>query len=264
VGNEEGYARETEWSVVPATARDQKKIAENFGNLNWMDVDIGSRDKILKADRLIWYPAECDTGIRPGWFFNKNYKTKSLQSLLSIYLKSVGRNAVLLLNVPPDKRGLIHEDDVERLGELRKSLDSIFKIDLALNASIHTCSVRDHNDRFSADKALDGKDDTFWSPNEINGGCFEFDLGKIQKINCVLIQENIRNGQRVESFTVETNEKDGWRKITDGTTIGYKRILCFNEIEVRKIRVRINQSRSYPEIGNFAIYYAPQLAIDKM
>jgi len=133
VGTESGYGRETEWSVVPFSSDSLKKNsaimhpdslkADFLPPVDVMQQDLGSREKIMGADRLIWYPSEVDVSIRPGWFYHENEDSlvKSPDKLADIYFSSVGRNSVLLLNVPPDKRGLIHENDVKSLRECGQS-----------------------------------------------------------------------------------------------------------------------------------------------
>ena len=112
VGTESGYGRHTEWSVLPGTSTSQEDIAKNsqqaqtdgaFVPQDLMDEDLGSREKIYDASSLIWYPAEIDVSIRPGWFFSRgdNELVKTPEKLVDIYYNSVGLNGVLLLNVPP-------------------------------------------------------------------------------------------------------------------------------------------------------------------
>ncbi|HSK14294.1 MAG TPA: alpha-L-fucosidase, partial [Phnomibacter sp.] len=144
VGTETGYGRETEWSVVPADNMDPEKIAETSqqdlafkpqGDM--MGDDLGSREKIRNAKALVWYPAETDVSIRPGWFFHdaENDKVKDPEKLLDIFFHSVGKNGVLLLNIPPDKRGLVHEKDIEALQGWKKRRDEIFAKNLLKNRS---------------------------------------------------------------------------------------------------------------------------------
>ena len=106
--------------------------------------DLGSRDKIMKAKGLVWYPAETDVSIRPGWFYHpeENDKVKSPEKLLDIYFHSVGRNSVLLMNIPPDKEGLINEADIKNLKEWTKMRDNIFKNNFAKGA--YDCFCKRH------------------------------------------------------------------------------------------------------------------------
>ena len=128
VGNESGLAREDEWSVVPAYLRTPEIVTWEEGEVP-PDVkqevhDLGSRAQVMEVEELIWYPAECDVSIRPGWFYHasEDGQVKSPETLVDLYYKSVGRNSFLLLNIPPDRRGLLHENDVECLARFPKDI----------------------------------------------------------------------------------------------------------------------------------------------
>ena len=139
VGTESGYGRETEWSVVPDVAQNLDAIAAGsqqnpvdgaFVPGDMMADDLGSREKIKNAKALVWYPSETDVSIRPGWFYHadQDNRVKTPEKLVDIYYSSVGRNSVLLLNIPPDKRGRIHDNDIKSLMGMRKILDQTFAI----------------------------------------------------------------------------------------------------------------------------------------
>lgn len=128
VGNEGGVGRETEWSVtplVPSIFPESDSINAAMG-IDAMSTDIGSRKLLEQATRLYWWPSEVDVSIRPGWFYHEREQPKSLAELSDIYLNSVGRNSVLLLNIPPDSRGLIPEADSLRLMEMHRWIDDSF------------------------------------------------------------------------------------------------------------------------------------------
>lgn len=133
VGNEGGVGRATEWSVTPLTPSifpEADSVNKALG-VDEMSAEIGSRELIAKASRLYWWPSEVDVSIRPGWFYHDDQQPKSLLQLAHIYLQSVGRNSVLLLNIPPDRRGLIAEADSVRLMELHNWLETSFGTDLS-------------------------------------------------------------------------------------------------------------------------------------
>jgi alpha-L-fucosidase len=145
VGTETGQGRLTEWSVLPLNANQQASIAANsqkdmtfapIGNL--MNEDLGSRQQLLSAKGLIWYPAETDVSIRPGWFYHdkEDSKVRTPAGLMDLYFSSVGRNSVLLLNIPPNRQGLISDADVRSLQGWRKDMDSTFGINLAAGATV--------------------------------------------------------------------------------------------------------------------------------
>jgi alpha-L-fucosidase len=236
VGNENGVARETEWSVQPPELTTES------------------------VKSLRWHPAECDVSIRPGWFYHaqEDNKVASLDELLDIYHKSVGRNSVLLLNIPPDRRGLFHENDVRRLRELRKVLDATFKTDLARGAEAKASNVRQNSPQYSPGNIVDGDKNTYWTPDEgVNTATIDFDLGQNRKFNRAVLQEHIKTGQRVEEFSLAAWDGQNWKEFARGTTIGYKRILTFADISAQKIQLRIIKSRLSPTISNFSLFLAP-------
>ena len=145
VGTESGYGRETEWSVIGLSEKDYTQIGTYPNEWKGMDYDLGSREKLKDAIRLAWWPAETCVSIRPSWMYYKDEddKVKTVEHLLDIYYSSVGRNGVLLLNFPPDTRGLIHETDALRARQLRAVLDATFKHDFALK----TETTASHNAR---------------------------------------------------------------------------------------------------------------------
>ncbi len=267
VGTETGYGRETEWSVVPASAAMMDDIAygsqqsETDGIFIPSDdlykPDIGSRDKIRDAKGLIWYPSEVDVSLRPGWFYHKKEDSlvKSPKKLVDIYNASVGLNSVLLLNFSPDKRGLINRNDIQNVRGMRKILDKTFKNNLAKNASLRVDVV---NIAYNAEHITDNDPLTYWTPGiEKTTATIEISLSKSKTFNRCVLQENFRNGQRVESFVLDVFQNGKWEKLTGGTTIGYKRILVFDDTNTQKVRLRILSSRDYPEISTFGLYKAP-------
>lgn len=236
VGNEGGVGRETEWSTTAFTPLSYARSTEQNGSLGLVEMskDLGSRDLIGKAQEVFWYPSEVDVSIRPGWFYHpyQDREVKSLEHLVDIYYKSVGRNSVLLLNIPPDTRGLIHEIDTQRLLELRKYLDETFSTDIA-------CGPK-----------------KVWKASE--GSSMILDVAPGFPVNTFMIREDISKGQRVEGFTLEAWKDGQWEKIAEGTTVGYKRLLRFPDIQTSKVRVTITASRLTAMISQMGLYYAPE------
>lgn len=257
VGTESGNGRTTEWSVVPIDAQVQENIAAGsqkdvgFAPTNMMDNDLGSREKINKAKSLVWYPAETDVSIRPGWFHHpaEDTRVKTPQRLLDIYYSSVGRNSLLLLNIPPDKRGLITDYDTKALKEWRALLDETFAVNFLKGAAVKTSNGK-------GPKGLtDGNYKTYWTTNgKDTSAVIEFTLKAPQTIDLLALQENITVGQRVEKFVVEYKDGEEWKKITDGTTIGYKRLIKFAPVTVSVVRLRIESSRLNPTISEIGLY----------
>jgi alpha-L-fucosidase len=260
VGTETGYGRETEWSVTalaPGARPGMTKIKEEMG-LNAQSEDLGSRDVIEKADHLFWYPAEVDVSIRPGWFYHEeeDNRVKSLAKMVDIYFNSVGLNSVLLLNIPPDKRGLIHENDVARLKELKDYLDKTFSKNLMTGA---TFSQALQTQTIPADNAFGAA----WKTKEIPATA-EADLAGTKTFNVILLQEDITKGQRVEKFRVEAYINNQWKSIASSTTIGYKKLLRIHETSASAVRLTIEKARDNAIISNFGLFMAPEILTDPM
>ncbi|MBC8182860.1 alpha-L-fucosidase [candidate division KSB1 bacterium] len=271
VGTESGYGRETEWSVIPVEFQEQDKIAEEsqhkpvekaFVPKDMTLKDFGSRSKIKKAQALAWYPSEVDVSIRPGWFYHQSQddKVKSPEKLLDIYFSSVGRNSLLLLNIPPDRRGLIHENDIKALQGWRTILDSLFSVNFVKDAK---CRSSNSARRHGIEKTIDGKKNTYWTTEEgVERVALEYNFTKRKEIDVVMLQENIRVGQRIEKFHLEAWIAGKWKKIADGTTVGYKRLLCFPTVKTSCIRISITKSRSNPTLTNVGFFKLPEELIE--
>ena len=243
VGNEDGLARESEWSVLP-----EKPPGDQTAK------DLGDRKYLSGTKKLVWYPAECDVSIRPGWFYRaeEDGQVKTLAQLLDIYYRSVGRNSVLLLNIPPDRRGLFHENDVARLKELRSVIEETFRTNLAEGKPVVADKTREGS---SASAVTDGRGDTCWlAPDGAAKASFEVDLGGPVLFDRAMLQEMISEGQRVERFMVEALAAGRWTEVARATTIGYKRLLRFPGVTADRVRVTILESRDSPAIREFGLY----------
>jgi len=255
-GNEAGRTRKSEWSVLP--------LPEPPARHAWTDKrgrDLGSRARLRGAKYLVWYPAEVNTSIRPGWFYHaaEDDRVKPLDHLLKIYYGSVGGNATFLLNVPPDRRGLIHENDVRRLAEMGKVLRASFARDLANGSAATASAQRGTDGKHSPGMAVDGKKSTYWSTDDgVSAATLTLDLGEERTFNCIMLQEAIRVGQRIEEFAVEAHVGGSWRKLTTGTVVGYKRLVRFKETSARQVRVRVLASRVCPTLRTVALYLVPR------
>jgi len=244
-GNERGVAGETNWNTISNDTLYAGK--PNIGHL----LNTGSPD----GDK--WIPAEVDVSIRPGWFYHakEDSLVKTPEQLFDIYLSSVGRGSTLLLNIPPDRRGLFHEKDVQSLKGFRQLLDKAFSNNLATNAAFKVSSWRGKDKRYGAAQLNDGNKDTYWATDDaVTTGSIEIDLKKVQPVKFVVLQEYIRLGQRVQSFTVEAWEDNSWKQVAAGTTIGYKRILQLDNVQTNRLRIRITASKASPVISNVAVY----------
>ncbi|GMI99557.1 alpha-L-fucosidase 1 [Hibiscus trionum] len=253
VGNENGFAGNTSWSTINSTLL-------SIGNASIIDY-LNTGD----PKGTNWLPAECDVSIRDGWFWHKSESPKKLSQLLEIYYNSVGRNCVMLLNVPPNTTGLISESDIYRLKEFRTAIDTIFSVNLAEDCPVKVSSERGgKGGGFGPENVLD--DDhiwTYWSPREgdeknhwieirvPNGG-----LG----FNVVRIQEPIGLGQRIVRHGIYVDGK----KLVEGTTVGYKRLHRLEEvIHGGDVRIIIKESKGLPLISSVGLHFDPYWKPDR-
>ena len=261
VGTETGYGRDTEWSVVPANNLDAAAITGNSqqevsfkpqGDMRGND--LGGRDKIKNAKGLVWYPAETDVSIRPGWFFHpeENDKVKSPEKLLDIYYNSLGKNSVLLMNIPPDKDGLINKSDIKSLKDWKRLRDETFATNLAKGAEV-SCA-----NGLNLKSVLDDDYQTYFiTKNKDTSSVLTFNLKSPKTFDVLLLQENISVGQRVEKFVLEYWSDKQWKEAAAGTTIGYKRLLRFPAVTTNQVRLKIESSRLNPTISTFGLYKQP-------
>lgn len=268
VGTESGYGRESEWSVIPiqdTTAMSEVNVMDNMvrPNIKETEDEIAGINQLGFAKALKWYPAEVDVSIRPGWFYHEqdNNSIKSPEKLLDIYFNSIGKNSTLLLNIPPDKSGLINDRDVNVLKVFHNSLQQIFDQNLAKKATI---SDSEFNFNHSPSKATDENLNTYWSANAKNSAPnLLFEWNEPVWFNVLSISEFIKYGQRVSSFKLEIFENDEWITKVSGTTVGYRRILTFPYINTKKARLIFSEFRNTPMISEVGFYHdIPQVKID--
>lgn len=208
-----------------------------------------------------WLPAECDVSIRNGWFWHKSESPRKLSELLDIYYNSVGRNCVLLLNVPPNTTGLISDIDAHRLKEFRSAINTIFHQNLAESCYIKVSSQRGgKSGGFGPENMLDSDHLwSYWAPRE-NG--HENDhwieiwpkVGNL-RFNVIRIQEAIGLGQRIKQHEIYVNGK----LIIQGTTVGYKRLhrLDGDVVHANVVRIRIREARGVPLISSIGLHFDP-------
>ncbi|MHC4582805.1 MAG: alpha-L-fucosidase, partial [Planctomycetota bacterium] len=238
-GNEAGRARAAEWSVIPIDAP--------VDSFTWPDMtaqDLASLDKLRtaleKGGYLHWYPAETDTSIRHGWFWrDEKQRVKTTEHIVDIWYNSVGGNSVLLLNIPPNGDGLFAERDCKVLTEVGKIIRETFKSNLAAGAKATASAT--HSRQYEADNALDGDADTCWmAPDWTTQGELTITLASERTFNRVMLQEQIHDhGQRIAKFAVDARIDGRWQQITEGQTVGYKRICRFPTVTADKIRIRV-------------------------
>ncbi|KAI5426402.1 alpha-L-fucosidase 1 [Lathyrus oleraceus] len=250
VGNEKGIAGDTCWSTI------------NRSSLTIGSPDIKQYLNTGDPRGTDWLPAECDVSIRRGWFWHKSESPKKLSELLDIYYTSVGRNCVLILNIPPNTTGLISENDAHRLKEFRTAINTIFHNNIAEGCYVKVSSQRGGKEGgFGPENMLDSDHlGSYWAPREDdkekedhwveiwgNDGDLRF--------NVIRIQEAIGFGQRIKSYEIYV---DG-RLIIQGTTVGYKRLhrLDGDVVKARVVRIRFIEAGGVPLISSIGLYFDP-------
>jgi alpha-L-fucosidase len=244
-GNEQGWVSETNWNTI---------------NNDTLYAGKAGIEQLLSTGEehgTKWIPAEVDVSIRPGWFYHaeQDSQVKSPERLFDIYLSSVGRGSTLLLNIPPDRRGLIHEIDAEHLKEWRKIRDETFRVNLASGASVTADSYRGPSNQFHPNNVTDGNKDTYWATDDdVLTGSLEIYLDQEKEIHYVQLQEFIRLGQRVREFSIDTWNDGEWKLAANATTIGYKRIIPLHGEKTDRIRINISGSKASPLISSIEVY----------
>jgi alpha-L-fucosidase len=244
VGNESGEAGITNWCTINP---------ERFypGSPNYKELTEGHRNGSA------WIPSETDVSIRPGWFYHEkeDSKVKSPEKLVELYYSSVGRGSNLLLNLPPDKRGLINEADIKSLREMRKILNETFRVNYAKGAKAEASNVRGKSRQFAASNVVKGKTGAYWATDDrVKTPELILTLKKEATFNRVRIKEFIKLGQRIEAFAVDYWKEGKWEPLAEGTSIGYQRILCTKEVKTNKVRLRILNSPVCVAISDFGLF----------
>jgi len=254
MGNESGIAGETNWSRLDTAGFEPGWGAPPTDTLNAGNI-------FGKA----WIPAETDVSIRPGWFYSPSTdnKVKSPEQLMSIYYTSVGRNSNLLLNVPPNREGRIHPHDSVRLMEFREMIDRSFAVNLLQGASLRAPDTRGgiRSAAYSPKHLTDNYYDNYWAADDdVRATAIEIILPQAETFNRFLVQEYIPLGQRIAKFALESwNERTtSWDTIAEGSTIGYKRILCFPQTTAQRLRLNIKESLACPVLNRIGLYHAPE------
>ncbi|MFZ0592611.1 MAG: alpha-L-fucosidase [Bryobacteraceae bacterium] len=255
IGNEKGIAGEPCWETCDPVGEHGGPAAP--GDVNTKQSQVGTRN----GKR--WLPPECDVSIRPGWFWHaeENALVKTPGELMDLYYKSVGRGASFLLNVPPDRRGLLYETDVNSLREFGKLREQTFAANLAAGAKLTALNVRDASSMYGPGNLFDGNRDTYWATDEaVTTPNLTLEFEQPVSFNVIRLRENIRLGQRIGAFAVESWSNGGWERIAEGTSIGNCRLIRTSEpIHSSKIRLRITESPVCPALSDFGLFAEPAI-----
>jgi alpha-L-fucosidase len=231
VGNEKGFADTTNWATYEPVGENNDQAAPGYVKAGGREGQTGHRG------RGHWLPAECDVSIRPGWFFHasENDRVKSPSELLALYYNSVGRGCNLLLNIPPDTRGQLHDNDVASLKRFGELLRQTFETNLAAAPAAKVTPLN--------------------APEVV------VDFGGERKFTVIRLRENIALGQRVEEFAVDAWQGDTWKPIASGTSIGPSRLLRLDVPQTAsKVRLRITKTPVAPALADFSVFAEPSEA----
>ncbi len=248
VGNEQGFAPEACWATL-----DRKGTLPGLAKASVLGV--GQRDG------TDWLPAEVDVSIRPGWFYHpaQDRAVKSVPQLLKIYFESVGRGCNLILNLPPDRRGQIHENDVQVLREWRRILDATFATDLARGAQATANNVRGGDPQFAPGNVVDGKRDTYWATDDaVTAAELVLAFNKPVTFNVVRVREYLPLGQRVDDIALDSWDGGAWKQFATATSIGNQRMLCTPAITTSQVRLRVTKAAACPAISEMGLFLMPE------
>jgi alpha-L-fucosidase len=247
VGNEKGIAGDPCWATFTP-------VGEKGGEAMPGDV-LEKENNSGTRNGKFWMPAECDVSIRPGWFWHEkeNGKVKTPKELFDLYCNSVGRGASFLLNVPPDRRGLIHEADAASLSEFGKLRRDVFARNLAAGAHVKASNTRAS---FGAAHLLDGHDETYWSTDDtVTTPEVTVQLARETSFSIVRLREAIVLGQRVSAFAVDAWLDGAWKEIGSGSSIGMAKLLRMKQaVKTTKVRLRITAAPVCPALSEFSLF----------
>ncbi len=246
IGNERGIAGETCWSML-----DRSKVAVGDADSDYLNTGdfFGTS----------WVIGQCDVSIRKGWFFHTtdDETVKTPSQLVDLYYRSVGRNAVFLLNLPPNRDGLFAEKDVASLKKFKEILDKTFKENMVAGAKVTANSQFAKDAKFSSDNLTDYDANSYWAAAaDKRQASLEMAIDSTKKFDRILLQEPIKFGQRICSFDIQILKPGGWQTIASGTSIGYKRLLRITPISGSKLRINIRDASNTPALSNFGVFKA--------
>ena len=245
-GNESGFVGETNWGMI---------VRKNFAP------GVYNADILNSGDEhgTDWSSAEVDVSIRPGWFWHasENSMVKAPEKLLDIYYTSVGRGANLILNIPPNDKGLFSDEDIQSLkgfGELlRKEFSHCVNNQIE---KVEASQVRGGCRTYSAKKVLDKSRDTYWTTDDsCTQASLTFTLKQPTTVNRAELREHLPLGQRIASFNLEALDENGeWYEVTAATTVGHKRLLRFDDVTTKALRINILRSLACPLLSDVKFY----------
>ena len=250
IGNELGIAGKDTWSKSTVDKEKNTINSNKQGNAT-----VGFEDGNQ------WTVPEADARITSGWFWGTTKNTpKTMDELSDMYFNSVGHNATLLLNIPPNNQGTVDKAILDRVTEFGNNIKETFKTNLAKaeGASVKVSEVRGNDETFKPGNMIDDNDETYWTTSDGNkSGEILVDLGEKKNFDVVSIEEAIQNGQRINKYKVEYREGDSgeWTLLEEGQTIGAKRLCRTSEVSAKQIKITVEtKDGKVPMISEVGVY----------
>ena len=244
VGNEGGIAGDPCWATINTDGWCPGNADEKLLNSG---VRYGTN----------WIPAEADLSIRPGWFWHvkENNQVRSAADLWEHYFETVGRGSSLILNVPPDSRGLVCENDVKSLAGFGRMLKATFAHNLAESARATASNTRGGDKKFGVGNLFDDNQKTYWATDDsVTTPEVTLEFKHQVTFNIVSLREFLPLGQRIEAFALDQWKDGQWTEFANGTSIGNHRLWRGENITTDKVRLRITQSPACPALAQFGLY----------
>jgi alpha-L-fucosidase len=283
IDNRTYYGWETTWALVRELQPGAMMFSDGGPDVRWVGNEKGiagdpcyatvnrddfypgtaDRKRLNHGDRpgTHWVPAECDVSIRPGWFYHaaEDAKVRTPENLVDLYFQSVGRGASFLLNIPPDRRGLVHENDLASLRGFRERIDALFATNLAKGATATASNTRGGDMRFAPGAALDTKPETWWCTDDaVRTAEIVVDLIRPASFNVVSLREPVAIGQRIDDWALDAWRDGQWVEFAKGTAIGARRLWRGAEdVTTDRVRLRILSAAACPALSEFALHREP-------
>ena len=257
VGNERGIAGDPCWATYDPVGADGGPASP--GDVRERESPAGTRHGSH------WLPAECDVSIRPGWFWheNENSRVKTPAQLIDLFYKSVGRGANLLLNVPPNRDGLLGQEDVRSLQGFSSHVGATFSVDLAAKARASASNVRGKDPEYGPANLVDGRPHTSWATDDgVLAADATLDFRRPATFSVIAVKEDIRYGQRVDAFAVDRWNNGKWDQLAAATSIGPRRFIRLDKaVTASRLRLRVTQASASPVLSQLSVFAEPSDAV---
>lgn len=261
IGNEDGFADDTTWAK--STIRDNQIYNDDSQRTGDYKGDPTDGYSNGYEDGNHWTVPEADARITSGWFWGTQKNTpRTLTNLAEMYFRSVGHNATLLLNVPPNNEGKVDQAIQDRVVEFGQNVQDTFKTNLAKadGTTITASNVRGNDIDFKPGNAVDDDDATYWTTEEgTTSGSLTIKWDSAKRFDVVSIEEAIQNGQHINDYKVEYKENDNanWQIMESGVTVGSKRLIRTSPISATQVRITVGTSTGkVPQLSEVGVYKA--------